>query len=54
MLAHDLRIDVVAEGVETAGQLAQLKMLGCPSGQRYFFSRPVKPEVAEALIVQDL
>lgn len=52
-LARNLHIDVVAEGVETPRQLAQLKMLGCPYGQGYFFSRPVEPEAAAALVAQD-
>jgi len=40
-LAHGLRLTVVAEGVETAGQLALLAELGCDLVQGYHFSRPV-------------
>lgn len=36
-------VDVVAEGVETAEQAAELVRLGCPYGQGYFFARP-QPE----------
>ena len=36
-----LKLDTVAEGVETAEQLALLRDLGCQFGQGYFFSRPV-------------
>lgn len=40
-LAHGLRQRVVAEGVETEGQLALLRELGCDEVQGYYFSRPV-------------
>jgi diguanylate cyclase (GGDEF)-like protein len=38
-LARALGVDVTAEGIETAGQLAQLQALGCRRGQGYLFSR---------------
>lgn len=50
MLAHELGIDAIAEGVETAEQLAQLRALKCEYGQGYFFSRPLDREAVEALI----
>ena len=40
-MAHGLRQTVIAEGVETAGQLALLAENGCDEMQGYFFSRPV-------------
>ena len=40
-MAHGLRLTVVAEGVETAGQLEQLARLGCDLVQGYLFSPPV-------------
>jgi diguanylate cyclase (GGDEF)-like protein len=40
-LTRTLGIDVVAEGVETAQQLAVLRQLGCVWAQGYLFSRPV-------------
>jgi len=49
-LAHGLRIDVVAEGVETAEQLAALRALNCRYGQGYFFSRPL--DAAAALLLE--
>ncbi|HLO49255.1 MAG TPA: EAL domain-containing protein, partial [Kamptonema sp.] len=49
-LAHSLGMDVVAEGVETSHQLAQLRSLGCEFGQGYFFSRPVESNAATALL----
>jgi len=49
-LADNLGMDVVAEGVETAHQLAQLRALGCESGQGYFFSKPLDSESASEII----
>ncbi|NJA06675.1 EAL domain-containing protein [Methylococcaceae bacterium WWC4] len=43
-LAHELRLSVVVEGVETAEQLAFLTAQGCDSLQGYLFSRPVSAE----------
>lgn len=40
-LAHNLRLKVVAEGVETADQLQFLRSLGCDEYQGYFKSRPL-------------
>jgi diguanylate cyclase (GGDEF)-like protein/PAS domain S-box-containing protein len=40
-LAHNLGMDVIAEGVETAEQLAQLRALKCERAQGYYFSEPV-------------
>ncbi|MGK7929268.1 MAG: EAL domain-containing protein [Spirulina sp.] len=49
-LARALGMDVVAEGIETETQLAQLKALGCELGQGYFFFRPLtKNEVEDVL-----
>ena len=41
MLAHDLGLKVVAEGVETAEQLNYLQGLNCEFGQGYLFSPPL-------------
>ena len=40
-LAHNLRLKVIAEGVETTAQLELLKTLGCDQYQGYQFSPPV-------------
>jgi diguanylate cyclase (GGDEF)-like protein/PAS domain S-box-containing protein len=40
-LAHALRLDVVAEGIETQWQADYLRQLGYDYGQGYFFSRPL-------------
>ncbi|HXM40509.1 MAG TPA: EAL domain-containing protein [Bryobacteraceae bacterium] len=52
-LAHNLGIDIIAEGVETAQQLAQLKILGCEYAQGYYFGRPTDRETAWSLIPVD-
>jgi len=43
-LGHELRLDVVAEGVETESQAMALRSLGCDLAQGYFFGRPGPPE----------
>ncbi len=40
-LAHNLNLQVVAEGVETQEILDRLIALGCDKAQGYFFSRPL-------------
>ena len=50
-LAQTLRLDVVAEGVETIEQLAALDDLDCSFAQGYYFSRPVPAAEAEKLII---
>jgi diguanylate cyclase (GGDEF)-like protein/PAS domain S-box-containing protein len=49
-LAHSLGMDVVAEGVETAEQLAQLVALGCECAQGFHFSKPVDALDTDRLI----
>jgi PAS domain S-box-containing protein/diguanylate cyclase (GGDEF)-like protein len=50
MLAHNLGMDLIAEGIETEEQLSQLQDLQCEYGQGYLFSRPVDSEAAEKLL----
>ena len=40
-LARSLRLDVVAEGVETTEDAEVLRAIGCVTGQGYLFSRPL-------------
>jgi diguanylate cyclase (GGDEF)-like protein/PAS domain S-box-containing protein len=43
-MAKSLELDVIAEGVETAGQLALLKSKECRMGQGFYFSAPVSAQ----------
>jgi EAL domain-containing protein (putative c-di-GMP-specific phosphodiesterase class I) len=49
-LAHSLNLKVVAEGVETADQLALLQQLGCDQCQGYYFSAALPPTEFARLI----
>ena len=46
-LAHTLKLSVVAEGIETSAQQAELAMLGCDFGQGYLLGRPADVPRAE-------
>ncbi|HEX8144889.1 MAG TPA: EAL domain-containing protein [Pyrinomonadaceae bacterium] len=50
MLAQNLGMDVVAEGVETKAQLEELRRLQCENGQGYLFSKPMVMKAAEKII----
>ncbi len=52
-LAHNLNIEVVAEGVETLEQLIQLKILNCEKVQGFFYSKPVDAAQATQLLEAD-
>ncbi len=47
-MAHALDMKVVAEGIESAEQLAALNDLGCDLGQGYWIGKPALPDVAKA------
>ena len=49
-LAHNLGMDVIGEGVETAEELAILRELGCEFVQGYFIARPMEFDAVEALL----
>ncbi len=52
-LAHDLKMEVTAEGIEEVEQLLHLHTLGCEYGQGYLFSVPLPHEEAEAMLEQN-
>jgi diguanylate cyclase (GGDEF)-like protein/PAS domain S-box-containing protein len=49
-LAHNLNMDVVAEGIETGAQLAHIRAFVCEYGQGFFFSKPLSAQAAEELL----
>jgi diguanylate cyclase (GGDEF)-like protein len=49
-IAHNLRLGVVAEGVETEGQASYLARHYCESLQGYYFSKPIPPDEITALL----
>lgn len=51
-LAHNLNLNVVAEGIEKLEQLAHLQSLDCDYGQGYLFARPTSVENVPALITR--
>ena len=51
-LAHQLGMEVVAEGIQTAEQREKLRQLGCEYGQGHFLSEPVPADRAESLLMR--
>ena len=51
-LAEDLKLDVVAEGVEDDAARASLQALGCTYGQGYFFGQPLDADEAHDFIAR--
>jgi diguanylate cyclase (GGDEF)-like protein len=52
-IAQTMQMKVVAEGIETSEQLAQLRSLNCGFGQGYFFSKPLTAKKVVELIALD-
>jgi EAL domain-containing protein (putative c-di-GMP-specific phosphodiesterase class I) len=52
-LAQSLGMIVIAEGVETEGQLGYLSKLGCDEIQGYLFSRPIPPDELAIMIGEE-
>jgi diguanylate cyclase (GGDEF)-like protein/PAS domain S-box-containing protein len=50
-MAHSMKLDVIAEGVENDAQLAYLRRHGCDEMQGYYFSRPVPQEEFEQMLM---
>ena len=53
-MAKNLRLDVVAEGVETLEQFELLKKFNCAFGQGYYFSKPLSADGISTLLKGDL
>ncbi len=51
-MGRNLRLQVLAEGIETAQQLALLRQMGCAQGQGYYFSRPVAADQLTEMLRQ--
>jgi EAL domain-containing protein (putative c-di-GMP-specific phosphodiesterase class I) len=49
-LAHNLSLEVIAEGIEEPEQLALLRHLGCALGQGFLLARPTSPENVSELL----
>ena len=52
-LAHDLGMDVVAEGAETDSDAVELYQLGCEYAQGFVFGEPMTAEAARKLLVSE-
>jgi EAL domain-containing protein (putative c-di-GMP-specific phosphodiesterase class I) len=52
-MAHSLNLNIIAEGVETAGQLTFLSERGCHEMQGYLFSKPVAAGEMAKLMLSD-
>jgi EAL domain-containing protein (putative c-di-GMP-specific phosphodiesterase class I) len=49
-MGRALEMQVVAEGIETSEQAADLREFGCPFGQGYLFARPLPPDELDRLL----
>jgi EAL domain-containing protein (putative c-di-GMP-specific phosphodiesterase class I) len=52
LLAHKLKVKVIAEGIESIKHWERLREFGCDLGQGHFFSQPVEPVIAGKLLTQ--
>jgi EAL domain-containing protein (putative c-di-GMP-specific phosphodiesterase class I) len=53
-LAHNLRLKVVAEGIETEAELNFLRLLKCDEGQGYFFAKPQPADMLRQVLLKGL
>ncbi|MEB3277822.1 MAG: EAL domain-containing protein [Lyngbya sp.] len=54
VLAQTLKMNIIAEGIETSEQLEYLKKLGCKQGQGYLFAKPLDSQAAEEFIANNI
>lgn len=52
-IAKNMKMDVVAEGIETVDQFKQLRDYQCQYGQGFLFSKPLKRKEAEDILIKD-
>jgi EAL domain-containing protein (putative c-di-GMP-specific phosphodiesterase class I) len=50
LIADSLGKSIIAEGIETAGQMERLQAAGCQAGQGFYLSRPLVPQQVELLL----
>ena len=53
-MANTLKLDIVAEGVETRAQMELLSRLGCHTMQGYYFSRALQPDDVPGLLAVEM
>ncbi|MHA7219216.1 sensor domain-containing protein [Arthrobacter sp. MDT1-48-3] len=51
-MAHGMGLDVIAEGIETSTQLAQLRALGCDAGQGFLLDQPMSVDDLQRRLVE--
>jgi diguanylate cyclase (GGDEF)-like protein len=51
-MARHLDLDIIPEGIEQPTELGQLRAMGCEIGQGFLMSRPVAPEIIDALLAE--
>jgi response regulator RpfG family c-di-GMP phosphodiesterase len=51
-MAHNLNLRVIAEGIETEGQLSYLRLRGCDEMQGFYFSKPLPSQEFERLLTE--
>jgi EAL domain-containing protein (putative c-di-GMP-specific phosphodiesterase class I) len=52
-MAENMKMGVIAEGVESEEHVRHLLAIGCQFGQGYFFSRPINAQATERLLAED-
>ena len=53
-MAHALKLNVIAEGIETRDQLEFLRQRKCQQAQGYYFARPLDPQQFEAFVTSGM